>query len=180
MNKSIAFLSIALLFLAFGCLGFGQPAASPQQNGSSDSQQQQNGTVIGGGADLHGCLGSAGYTWCSVKGKCLRAWEEKCEVMLPAGATLNVMKESMCAENKGHVVVQAEDGIPCAEGEMPLAEVYSEDGVKKFCCRSMKPEAAAESSSLLPENASAPSSPAPPLPEDYVPPNATGVPAAPS
>lgn len=178
MHKPFALLSIALLFLAFGCLGFGAPQITPSQNGSSEPQQQNG--IVGGGADLHGCLGSAGYTWCAVKGKCLRAWEEKCEIMLPAGATLNVMKESTCAENKGRVAVQAEEGIPCAEGEMPLAEVYSEDGVKKFCCRSMKPEAAAESSPPLPENASAPSSPAPPLPEGYVPPDATGAPAAPS
>lgn len=36
--------------------------------------------IIGGDKDEHGCLGPAGYSWCAVKNKCLRVWEEKCEV----------------------------------------------------------------------------------------------------
>jgi len=35
--------------------------------------------LIGGDKDAHGCLPAAGYTWCEVKQKCLRSWEEKCE-----------------------------------------------------------------------------------------------------
>jgi hypothetical protein len=34
--------------------------------------------LVGGDADIHGCLGSAGYTWCEAKNKCLRVWEEEC------------------------------------------------------------------------------------------------------
>lgn len=33
----------------------------------------------GSDRDSHGCIGSAGYTWCEKKHRCLRAWEEKCE-----------------------------------------------------------------------------------------------------
>ncbi|VVB78242.1 Uncharacterised protein [uncultured archaeon] len=33
---------------------------------------------IGGDKDSHGCLISAGYSWCEEKQKCLRAWEEEC------------------------------------------------------------------------------------------------------
>jgi hypothetical protein len=36
--------------------------------------------IVGGDKDEHGCIGSAGYSWCAVKNKCLRVWEEKCEV----------------------------------------------------------------------------------------------------
>ena len=36
--------------------------------------------VVGGDRDEHGCIGSAGYSWCEVKNKCLRVWEELCEV----------------------------------------------------------------------------------------------------
>ena len=32
----------------------------------------------GSDRDAHGCIGSAGYTWCAAKQKCLRSWEEKC------------------------------------------------------------------------------------------------------
>jgi hypothetical protein len=32
----------------------------------------------GSDRDSHGCIGSAGYTWCEPKQKCLREWEESC------------------------------------------------------------------------------------------------------
>lgn len=35
--------------------------------------------LLGGDKDAHGCIPSAGYSWCEAKQKCLRAWEEKCE-----------------------------------------------------------------------------------------------------
>ena len=34
--------------------------------------------LIGGDRDKHGCIGSAGYSWCEAKEKCLRIWEEEC------------------------------------------------------------------------------------------------------
>ncbi|MEI7424556.1 MAG: hypothetical protein WCK10_00290 [Candidatus Staskawiczbacteria bacterium] len=36
--------------------------------------------ILGGDRDEHGCIGSAGYSWCEVKNKCLRVWEETCEL----------------------------------------------------------------------------------------------------
>lgn len=35
--------------------------------------------IVGGDKDEHGCIGSAGYSWCEVKNKCLRVFEESCE-----------------------------------------------------------------------------------------------------
>ncbi len=35
--------------------------------------------LVGGDKDEHGCIGSAGYSWCENKQKCLRPWEEACE-----------------------------------------------------------------------------------------------------
>jgi len=34
--------------------------------------------LVGGDKDAHGCIPSAGYTWCAPKQKCLRTWEEAC------------------------------------------------------------------------------------------------------
>jgi len=34
--------------------------------------------MVGNDSDAHGCIGSAGYTWCAAKQKCLREWEENC------------------------------------------------------------------------------------------------------
>ena len=36
------------------------------------------GPIVGGDKDSHGCIGSAGYSWCEEKQKCLRIWEENC------------------------------------------------------------------------------------------------------
>lgn len=36
------------------------------------------GNIVGGDKDEHGCIGSAGYSWCQEKQKCLRVWEETC------------------------------------------------------------------------------------------------------
>ena len=35
--------------------------------------------LVGGDKDEHGCVASAGYTWCELKQKCLREWEEACQ-----------------------------------------------------------------------------------------------------
>jgi putative hemolysin len=34
--------------------------------------------LVGNDRDAHGCIGSAGYSWCEAKQKCLRTWEENC------------------------------------------------------------------------------------------------------
>lgn len=34
--------------------------------------------MVGGDKDEHGCIGSAGYTWCEGKSACIRLWEEDC------------------------------------------------------------------------------------------------------
>ena len=31
--------------------------------------------VVGGDRDAHGCIGSAGYTWCAREDACVRPWE---------------------------------------------------------------------------------------------------------
>lgn len=36
------------------------------------------GDLVGNDKDEHGCIGSAGYSWCEAKNKCLRSWEEAC------------------------------------------------------------------------------------------------------
>ena len=38
------------------------------------------GQLVGNDKDIHGCIGSAGYSWCESKNKCLRIWEEGCPV----------------------------------------------------------------------------------------------------
>ncbi|MBM3205341.1 hypothetical protein FJZ41_00615 [Candidatus Shapirobacteria bacterium] len=71
MKKKYLFIVLILiiaagLFFASFFL-FNQPKSSSPDN------------LLGGDRDEHGCIGSAGYSWCEAKQKCLRIWEEPCE-----------------------------------------------------------------------------------------------------
>jgi len=46
--------------------------------------------IVGGDKDSHGCIGSAGYSWCEVKQKCIRVWEEFCDIDAEAKTLCNV------------------------------------------------------------------------------------------
>jgi hypothetical protein len=71
MPLVIIFLSLLALT---GCtLSTSRSAIKPEEK--TDNQQP----LLGGDRDEHGCIGSAGYSWCEAKQKCLRIWEEKCE-----------------------------------------------------------------------------------------------------
>ncbi len=45
----------------------------------SEKQIVKDEPLIGGDKDEGGCLVGAGYSWCEIKQKCLRVWEEPCE-----------------------------------------------------------------------------------------------------
>lgn len=54
---------------------------------------------IGGEKDEHGCLIAAGYSWCEVRGECLRAWETPCRLTLEEALSVAWGSECM-AEGK--------------------------------------------------------------------------------
>jgi hypothetical protein len=45
--------------------------------------KENNSQIVGNDRDEHGCIGSAGYSWCEEKKKCLRSWEESCYINIP-------------------------------------------------------------------------------------------------
>ncbi|MFH0952192.1 MAG: hypothetical protein V1838_03290 [Patescibacteria group bacterium] len=45
--------------------------------------------LLGGDEDEHGCKPSAGYSWCEIKQKCLRTWEEDCTEASNTNATID-------------------------------------------------------------------------------------------
>jgi hypothetical protein len=47
-------------------------------NNLTPSASTTTGQIVGNDRDAHGCIGSAGYSWCEAKQKCLRPWEETC------------------------------------------------------------------------------------------------------
>jgi hypothetical protein len=53
---------------------FTETIETPQEEPPAEEEQ-----MVGNDRDEHGCIGSAGYSWCEAKQKCLRTWEEQCE-----------------------------------------------------------------------------------------------------
>ncbi len=67
LSKSIL---LVLLFIVLGFIAFFTSRESTAPTGP-----------LGGDKDEHGCIGSAGYSWCEPKQKCLRIWEEPCDAI---------------------------------------------------------------------------------------------------
>jgi len=85
---------LSLVLLA-GCV---TPPETPPTDNESDEP------LVGGDKDEHGCIGSAGYTWCEPKQKCLREWEEPCEEAQPEEhmseeRAREIAGASVCTEN---------------------------------------------------------------------------------
>jgi len=49
--------------------------------------------LLGGDRDEHGCIGSAGYSWCESKQKCLRIFEEDCPDETAQSALIQELRE---------------------------------------------------------------------------------------
>ncbi|MFH0804102.1 MAG: MliC family protein [Candidatus Zambryskibacteria bacterium] len=71
MKKLIIFLSIAIIIL----IGFLYVSGGNKN------------AIVGGDRDAHGCLGSAGYSWCQAKQLCIRTWEEYCTMAVSKTVT---------------------------------------------------------------------------------------------
>lgn len=72
--KFASILFIALMFILATPVFADGNEDSNFSGGSNDSN-----FMVGNDRDEYGCIGSAGYSWCEEKDKCLRAWEESCE-----------------------------------------------------------------------------------------------------
>lgn len=62
-------------------------------------EKMGNRKLIGGDRDKHGCIGSAGYSWCDEKQKCIRVWEEECaSSTTPTGDACPALWKPVCSE----------------------------------------------------------------------------------
>jgi polar amino acid transport system substrate-binding protein len=105
MNGRLAVLLAAvLLLLSFGCAKQQACAAGAQlcpdgsfvaRNASlgCDFDPCQQPPVPGGDVDAHGCIPSAGYSWCEPLQKCIRPWEEVC-----SQADLEATARNLCRQ----------------------------------------------------------------------------------
>jgi hypothetical protein len=65
MKKIFTIIVVVIVIAGTGYFAFYRP-------------QSSNNNLVGGDKDEHGCIGSAGYSWCEAKQKCLRVFEEFC------------------------------------------------------------------------------------------------------
>jgi hypothetical protein len=107
----------------------GNPSAPMPSDGCGEAVTPEpvltGGQVVGGDRDEHGCIGSAGYTWCEAKAKCVRTWEEPCT---PEGfdeqVLLSSIREQLVAkhgESAGDLIVTASrvEGMYAQGGAKP-------------------------------------------------------------
>lgn len=77
MLKNIVMVALSLVII--GAAGYWLEAnfsISPKKHAASNQ-------LVGGGADSHGCSTDGGYQWCALKNKCIRTWEESCDLSSP-------------------------------------------------------------------------------------------------
>jgi len=78
MKNKTAFILVFSVLLLVGA--FWTLKSIPEENQDiQEVETKVEETIVGGDKDEHGCIGTAGYTWCELKQKCLREWEEPCE-----------------------------------------------------------------------------------------------------
>lgn len=66
--RSKTYIALLLLLVVAGCM----------QKETVNQRPNVNTPLVGNNRDSHGCIGSAGYTWCELKSRCLRTWEDPC------------------------------------------------------------------------------------------------------
>ncbi len=74
MKKFLIATILILLMFGYGCT---QPPQAVQ-NATGQNATVNNTPPPGSDRDAHGCIPSAGYTWCDASQKCIRPWEENC------------------------------------------------------------------------------------------------------
>jgi hypothetical protein len=78
MKQILFAFGLAALLLLAGCAQQEQPPATP----SGEEPEQPPGSD----RDEHGCIPSAGYSWCESSQQCVRSWETPCPALTEAQA----------------------------------------------------------------------------------------------
>ena len=150
---------------------------------TADEKNNLEPPIVGGDKDEHGCIGSAGYSWCELKNKCLRVWEEPClpddevsavkDYLTKNISTLSPQKEVLGGKfyitntrfnTPGEVVVDYEDGHIALQGTAIYKYLNAEVKIEKFSATSSEPEVS-DCNSYQPENCPAQCVVCPPCPE---------------
>jgi hypothetical protein len=84
--------------------------------------------LVGNDRDEHGCIPSAGYSWCDSKQKCLRPWEEDC----PSPTATAASTASLVSDVKAALI--AEHGQNAANLNITVSKVegnYAQGGASE-------------------------------------------------
>lgn len=119
MNKFILGFICAMLIVGvvYGAYSLGknqqlarQKIETPQITQTPTASQSD--TRVGADKDEHGCIGSAGYSWCEAKKKCLRPWEEKCEEDITGKIKQALMKKNNWPDSMElDISISSNDGV---------------------------------------------------------------------
>ena len=93
------------------CAGVTTTPTSPTEN------------IVGGDHDAHGCVGTAGYSWCETKQKCLRLWEESCDT-----SNVPVPQQISCPSKTGN-----EKNTACMALYQPVCAKVQVECIKAPC-----------------------------------------------
>lgn len=134
MKSRLAVLAIFILGLATVSIIFylskrtdtlPEPVSSPLKPAETDEP------IVGGDRDEHGCILSAGYSWCEEKQKCYRPWEEDCgEAAI--GENRNILlyyyNPNNDIDNSGNIKC-SRDGLVSIQREIPLTQTPIKDTI---------------------------------------------------
>jgi len=71
------------------------------QGNENGVQKMGDSQMVGNDSDAHGCIGSAGYSWCEERGECIRVWETNCtQLELKDRVKTNMNLTSLKENNK--------------------------------------------------------------------------------
>lgn len=117
------------------------------QETNSHQEPAQTEVIVGNDKDEHGCIGSAGYSWCEAKQKCLRIWEEECQASNSSeqsggsnqaygSAQIeddNLLDYTQCVSSGGRQV-DTSGGASCNLDEENIGKLY-DFGSASICCK---------------------------------------------
>jgi hypothetical protein len=101
--------------------------------------------MVGNDSDAHGCKGSAGYSWCEAKQKCIRAWEENCT----ATSTIEEQARSFCGKENVANIYVCGGYVRVVSSLLGGGSTFYKDGQKVVQCPIVAPDYESDQCKLL-------------------------------
>lgn len=95
-----------------------QLSVEPEPDKAVPTQNPSEPMIVGGDKDEHGCIGSAGYTWCEPKQKCLRVFEETCYATVAEEIQHSLARKHVRPVTEVKVTISKQDGDYVSGGVM--------------------------------------------------------------